>query len=108
MTNQRVAIFKALADETRLGMVAAIAAKGAAVSGCDVVAHCEKMSSMSQPTLSHHFAKLVDAGVLLEQKEGTSKSYRLNDELLQEVGIDSSKLISGGGIKYGEYSRRDG
>ena len=94
MANQHVTILKALADETRLGMLSAIARQGASVSGCDIVASCQRMSRMSQPTLSHHFSKLVDAGVLTEEKNGTSKSYRLNDELLTKAGIDITKFIS--------------
>lgn len=94
MATERVTILKALADETRLGMLRAIASRGTSVSGCDIVGSCQKISQMSQPTLSHHFSKLVEAGVLLEEKTGTSKSYRLNDSLLAEAGIDITKLIS--------------
>ena len=94
MSSQHVTILKALADETRLGMLAAITAQGPRVSGCDIVASCQNISRMSQPTLSHHFSKLVDAGVLIEEKDGTSKSYRLNSTLLAEAGIDITKLIS--------------
>ena len=94
MTNQQVAILKALADETRLGMLRAIAMQDGEVLGCDIVSSCQKISQMSQPTLSHHFSKLVDSGVLLEVKNGASKSYRLNYELLEEAGINITKLIS--------------
>ena len=94
MTNQRVVILKALADETRLGMLAAIVAQDTTVSGCDIVASCQSISRLSQPVLSHHFSKLVDAGILLEEKHGASKSYRHNAPLLAKVGIDITKLIS--------------
>jgi hypothetical protein len=42
--------------------------------------------------MSHHFTKLVDARVILEQKKGTEKVYELNTPFLASVGIDPSKL----------------
>ena len=47
---------------------------------------------MSQPTMSHHFNKLVEAGVVVEEKRGTQKFYALNTDLLRSVGIDIRKL----------------
>lgn len=93
MAIDRVTILRALADETRLGMVRAVAQRRGAVSGCDVIQTCEQLSQLSQPTLSHHFAKLVDAGVLIEYKSGTHKSYELNKRLLTHSGINIKHLI---------------
>ncbi|MDB5183247.1 MAG: Arsenical resistance operon repressor [Candidatus Saccharibacteria bacterium] len=84
-----VNIFKALADKTRLDIVRKLAKSSGTVSGCDIVEDC---SSLSQPAMSHHFTKLVDAGVILEQKKGTEKSYELNSALLSSMGIDPSKI----------------
>lgn len=97
MSNTSI-VLKALADETRLGLAGAVARQGGQmVSGCDATAACPFLSSMSQPTLSHHFSKLVAAGVLLESKSGTSKSYQLNQPLLDSLGIDITKLTSNKG-----------
>lgn len=43
---------------------------------------------LSQPAISHHFKILVNSGVILAQKNGKAKSYKVNRELLTEMGID--------------------
>lgn len=86
-------ILKALADHARLAIVKVLAAQpNDAVQGCDIAATCSQWFKVSQPTMSHHFSKLVEAGVVLEQKDGTSKSYQLNSSYLLEHGIDIDKL----------------
>lgn len=91
--SQSVAIFKALADETRLGIVHKLASErgDSAVKGCDIRA-CASVTKLSQPAMSHHFAKLVEAGVLREHRNGTEKSYSIDHELLASIGIDITKL----------------
>ena len=86
-----IEILKALADETRLGIVRKLARERGAAKSCDICA-CSSVTQLSQPAMSHHFAKLVDAGVLQEHKDGTEKSYRLNKKLLKSIGIDTKKL----------------
>lgn len=86
---QTLAVLKALADPTRLKLVRelALAPKNSE--------SCGKLSSnacLSQPAMSHHFAKLVSAGVILEQKDGKEKSYLLNRELLSGCGIVAEVL----------------
>ena len=92
VVNTSVEILRALADDIRLGMVKKIAEDNGKVSSCDVVASCESLTKLSQPTLSHHFAKLVDAGVIIQHKAGTKNAYELNTELLTQSGIDITKL----------------
>lgn len=87
-----ITVIRALADDVRLDMVRTLARKDRPVSGCDVVSACESLTKLAQPTASHHFRKLVEAGVLVETKDGVAKSYRLNRELLGSVGIDASKI----------------
>ena len=89
MNDPTVHVFKALADPTRLDIVRNIARKPRDTASCGEVSTC---SSLSQPAMSHHFKKLVDAGVLLESKKGTEKIYALNCELLSSVGINPDKL----------------
>lgn len=87
-----VEVLRALGDDIRLGMVKKIAERGGTVSSCDIVASCESLTKLSQPTLSHHFAKLVDAGVIIQHKNGTQNVYALNTKLLTEFGITIKKL----------------
>lgn len=83
----QINIFKALADPTRLKLVKELATYSSKSCG-DLSAK----KHLSQPAMSHHFAKLVSAGVVNEHKDGTKKFYKLNHELLQQSGIDVSKL----------------
>lgn len=84
-----VPILKALADKTRLDIVRTLLRDRHDSASCAEVSAC---SSLSQPAMSHHFKKLVDAGVLHETKAGTEKRYELNTALLARVGIDPTKL----------------
>jgi DNA-binding transcriptional ArsR family regulator len=85
-------IFKSLADETRLSILRKLVKDGCEVRSNDIVNSCAEFHKLSQPAMSHHFQKLVNAGVLLERKVGVEKHYTLNTGLLEEVGIDASKL----------------
>lgn len=87
-----VAVLKSLADETRLSIVRRLATLDKEVVSGDIVTECSAALKLSQPTMSHHFAKLVAAGVLTERKNGVEKLYCLNKETLQTVGIDPHKL----------------
>ena len=90
-TTGSVQVLKALADETRLSIVRKLARGSGATCGCDVTA-CSSVKTMSQPTMSHHFAKLVEAGVITEEKRGTQKMYTLNTAMLESMGLDIHKL----------------
>lgn len=85
-------IFKALADDTRLGLVRKLAELNKPVASCDLVGSCASFLKLSQPAMSHHLNKLVDAGVITEGKVGVKKYYRLNRTLLRSAGINSNKL----------------
>jgi ArsR family transcriptional regulator len=84
-----IAVLKALADKTRLDIVRTLVKDRDDTASCAEVSTC---SNLSQPAMSHHFKKLVDAGVLRESKQGTEKIYELNTPLLQKMGIDTKKL----------------
>jgi len=89
MNDHNVNIFKALADKTRLDIVRSLVKKPDDTASCAEASQC---SSLSQPAMSHHFKKLVDAGVILEQKQGTEKIYELNTKLFATLGLDPNKL----------------
>lgn len=92
MTTNTAEIFKALADETRLGIVRKLSAENKAVASCDLVASCASFLKLSQPAISHHFGKLVSSGVLIEHKQGVQKTYEVNRALLKSAGIDVNKI----------------
>jgi len=88
-TTDTTTILKALADQTRLDIVRTLVRDHDDTASCAEVSGC---SSLSQPAMSHHLKKLVDAGVISEKKHGTQKIYELNTEFLNSVGIDPKKL----------------
>lgn len=83
-----IKVLKALADPTRLVIVRKLAARPFGESS-EIL--CKK-SPLSQPTLSHHFQRLVEAGVVTQLKKGVAKNYRLNRNLLERSGINVNKL----------------
>jgi DNA-binding transcriptional ArsR family regulator len=87
-TSTTLDLLKALSDQTRLDIVRRLVKE----ANCASCSHVSAQSPLSQPAMSHHFAKLVDAGVLLETKSGKEKIYELNTKLLQASGIDPAKL----------------
>ena len=89
---QTVEVLKALADDTRLAIVRILAQANQPVTSCAIVCACASLESLSQPAASHHFAKLVKAGVVREQKQGTRKVYSLATDALASIGVDASKL----------------
>lgn len=91
-TNQSVTVLKSLADEARLSIIQKLVRDGCEVSSSDIVSSCANNLNLSQPTMSHHFSRLVQAGVLIERKSGTEKFYQINRQLLASVGIDPTKL----------------
>jgi len=64
-------LLKALADETRLGIVALLA------HGELCVCHIESVLELSQPNASRHLAVLRNAGVVAARREGSWMYYRL-------------------------------
>lgn len=87
-TETSITLFKALADPTRLDIVRRLVREKTGAS-CGEVRTC---SSLSQPAMSHHFNKLVEAGILLERKNGKEKFYELDTALLMRNGIDITKF----------------
>lgn len=92
MNTSTVTILKSLADETRMSIVRRLAKDQCEVAGSEIVQTCAEFLKLSQPTMSHHFARLVQSDVLIERKLGTEKVYQLNNDLLTSTGIDVTKL----------------
>jgi ArsR family transcriptional regulator, arsenate/arsenite/antimonite-responsive transcriptional repressor len=60
------AVFAALSDPARVRIVNRIAATGEPVCAC----HLTEPLGLSQPTVSHHLKKLVEAGLLQREQRG--------------------------------------
>lgn len=77
------AILKALADPTRLQILALIAK---AENQEDCTCNLTEPLGLSQPTISHHLKKLTDVGLVEKQRRGTWIWYTINQDRWQEVG----------------------
>jgi ArsR family transcriptional regulator len=74
------AVFKALADPTRVAIVNRLTA-APEVCVCDLTAAFE----LSQPTISHHLRLLRDAGLVESERRGTWAFYRLAPEAIERL-----------------------
>lgn len=80
---QRIAgVLKALADPMRLRLLSHLAAQG-----CDGVCSCNFTEELgiSQPTVSHHMKKLVDAGLITREQRGKWAHYSVVPEAFAEI-----------------------
>lgn len=74
--------FKALSDPMRLQLMSYIAERG-----CDSVCACDLLEvvALSQPTISHHLRKLVDAGLLTRVQRGKWAYYSVVHAAFDEL-----------------------
>jgi ArsR family transcriptional regulator len=72
---ERIAhVFKALGDPTRVRLLSLIAAsEGGEACICDLTAPI----GLSQPTVSHHLGKLVEAGLATREQRGKWAYFRV-------------------------------
>lgn len=80
---ERIAsLLKALSDPTRLRLLSHVAAQG-----CDSVCACNLTEPLgiSQPTVSHHMKKLVDAGLLTREQRGRWAHYSVVPSAFAEL-----------------------
>jgi ArsR family transcriptional regulator len=75
------ALFKALADPTRLEMIELMAQANGSLCVCDV----ESCFDLSQPTISHHLGLLRKAGLVLAERRGTWMHYTLSPFGLEQL-----------------------
>jgi len=75
--DELAAIFKALADPTRVQMLHMLNAAREPICVCDFTAAFD----LGQPTVSHHLAKLKHAGFIDSFKRGVWAFYRLRDDM---------------------------
>jgi DNA-binding transcriptional ArsR family regulator len=70
-------LHRALADPMRVQMVHILVNASEPVCVCDFTAAFD----LSQPTISHHLAKLREAGIVISSKRGIWSFYALNPEM---------------------------
>jgi ArsR family transcriptional regulator len=75
------AVFKALADPHRVRIVNRLANSPDPVCSCDF----NGPLGLSQPTVSHHLRKLVQAGLLDREQRGTWAYYSLNPSAVRRL-----------------------
>jgi ArsR family transcriptional regulator len=73
------AVFEALSHPVRRKILALL--KGGPKSAGELSEHFD----IAKPTLSVHFAKLRDAGLVSVERRGTSLIYHLNMSILEEA-----------------------
>jgi ArsR family transcriptional regulator len=71
-------VFKALADPHRVRIVNLLATRPDPVCVCEFT----EPLGLSQPTVSHHLKKLMDAGLLEREQRGTWAYYSLRRDAL--------------------------
>lgn len=75
-------LFKALGDPHRVRIVNLLATAREAVCVCDLT----DFLGLSQPTVSHHMRKLVDAGLLTREQRGVWAYYSLRHDAIRRLG----------------------
>jgi ArsR family transcriptional regulator len=75
-------LFKSLADPHRVRIVNLLAVSGEPVCVCDLT----EILALSQPTVSFHMKKLVDAGLLEREQRGVWAFYSLREDAVRRLG----------------------
>ena len=75
------AVFKALADPTRVRIVSMLARNPEPICVCELTPPL----GLSQPTVSHHLKKLVQAGLLTREQRGVWAYYTLDRDGLERA-----------------------
>jgi ArsR family transcriptional regulator len=98
--DQLLAVFKALADGTRLEVFRLIAAQEEPICACDVVDRFD----VSQPTIAHHLKVLRQAGLIIVSRRGVWAYYALApggidalEHFLSMMGVQPPVLLERAG-----------
>jgi len=114
MSEELLTFFKALADKNRLKIVGLLAEKSYSVE------ELSELLQLKPPTVSHHLAKLVEAGLIKSHSESYYNVYQLDQSVLeaktrtmfsqQELSLVASEVDADAYDKkvIKDYSRRDG
>jgi ArsR family transcriptional regulator, arsenate/arsenite/antimonite-responsive transcriptional repressor len=85
------ALFRALADPARVRIVNVLATSDEPVCVCNLTGPL----GLSQPTVSHHLKKLVDAGLLEREQRGKWAYFSIKPEAMERLASlsDLSKEV---------------
>lgn len=75
------AVFRALSDPARVRIVNLLATSSGPVCICELI----EPIGLSQPTISHHMKKLVDAGLLEREQDGKWAHYSINPAAIEKL-----------------------
>jgi ArsR family transcriptional regulator len=85
LTDQEAAataeLFKTLADPARVRAVNLLATSGEPVCICELIEPLE----LSQPTVSHHMKKLLQAGLVEREQRGKWAYFSLNRDAVEKL-----------------------
>lgn len=73
-------ISRALSDASRIAILQQFKKR----KNCLYCSEVQDMLDLTQPSISHHLKQLVDAGLLLPEKEGRNLKYSLNQDVLND------------------------
>jgi ArsR family transcriptional regulator, arsenate/arsenite/antimonite-responsive transcriptional repressor len=77
LAGELAAVFRALADPTRVQMLRMLCDAEGPICVCDFTA----VFAQSQPTISHHLARLREAGFAHSEKRGIWTFHSLRDDM---------------------------
>jgi ArsR family transcriptional regulator, arsenate/arsenite/antimonite-responsive transcriptional repressor len=76
-------LFKALGDPARVRLVNLLAQGGDEVCMCDLI----EPVGLTQPTVSHHMKKLVDAGLVEREQRGKWAFFSLKRDAVEKLAV---------------------
>src|SRR5689334_4888525 len=76
-------LFRALGDPARVRIVNLLATSAEPICACDLYAPL----GLSQPTVSHHLKKLVEAGLLEREQRGKWAYFSLRRDAVEKLAV---------------------
>lgn len=73
-------ISKALGDPSRIAILQELRKK----KDCLYCTQVHEILDLAQPSVSHHLKQLVDADILIPEKEGRNLKYALNEAVIDD------------------------
>src|SRR5207248_6199095 len=74
-------LFRALADPARVRIMNLLATSDSAVCACNLI----EPLALSQPTVSHHLKKLLDAGLVEREQRGKWAYFSLKRDAVEKL-----------------------
>jgi ArsR family transcriptional regulator, arsenate/arsenite/antimonite-responsive transcriptional repressor len=75
-------LFRVLGDPARVKIVNLLATSDEPVCVCELI----EPLGLTQPTVSHHLKKLMEAGLLVREQRGVWAYYTLDEDALSRLG----------------------